>query len=100
MTRPDFDVSLLAGEWREVAGSAATELEDALAAEVSPSHPLHPLEVQATAVRRHLKDVVFWVPPMRQWALVHLTGHREADPRWPSVSLHDDWNNLVADLAP
>jgi hypothetical protein len=98
MDLPNFDVTLLPGEWFEVDGAAARELESELAAEVSPGHRLHAEEVRAVAARRHLKDVVFWVPGMSQRGLVHLTGRPESDARWPSTSLHHGWGEVVADL--
>jgi hypothetical protein len=98
MDLPSFDVTLLPGEWWEVRGAAAVELEDELLAEAGPGHPLQSASVQAVAVRKHLKDVVFWVPAARQWALVHLTGDVDSDPRWPSTFLSAEWDDLVDEL--
>lgn len=98
MDMPDFDVTLLPGGWFEVDGATARELESALAAEVAPGHSLHAEEVRAVAAKRLLKDVVFWVPGMGRWGLVHLTGRPESDARWPSASLHDGWGEVIADL--
>lgn len=96
---PDFDVTVLPGEWRAVSGDSATELEEDLLTQVTVGHPLHDVPVLAVAARRLRKDVVFWVPSTRQWALVHLTGRLEPDPRWPSVALLIDWNDVVAELS-
>jgi hypothetical protein len=98
MDVPDFDVTLLPGEWSEVGSEVARELQDELAAEVSAEHLLHAEEVRAVVVRRHMEDVVFWLPGLGRWGLVHFTGRPEPDARWPSTSLHRDWSEVVADL--
>lgn len=95
---PNFDVTSLPGKWWAVDGDSATSLEQDLRAQVTAGHPLHDVPVMAVAVRRHFKDVVFWVPSTRQWALVHLTGRLEPDPRWPSTALLTDWSDVLADL--
>lgn len=96
---PNFDVTDLPGEWWATSGDSATALEKGLLAQVTAGHPLHGVPVRAVAVRRHLKDVVFWVPSTRQWALVHLTGRLETHPRWPSAALLTDWSDVVAELS-
>lgn len=99
MTVPPFDLARLPGEWWEVESSDAAEIEHALRRELSDGHLLHGVNVRAIAVRRHLKDVVFWLPAVRQWAYVHLTGRGESDPQWPSVFCAPDWDAVVAELA-
>ena len=95
---PEPDVSALPGEWWLVSGEDAAELERQLAREVSQGHPLHGAEVQAVAIKRHRKDVVYWLPSKTQWAFVHLTGRHETDPRWPMVFLASQWEEIVAEL--
>jgi hypothetical protein len=95
---PSHDIAMLPGEWWAVHGTDASELEQELQREAPEGHILHGLRVLAVAVRRHLKDVVFWVPSLEQWALVHLTGHVETDPQWPSTTRTRDWKDLVTEL--
>lgn len=45
-----------------------------------------------------MKDVVFWVPSLEQWALVHLTWHVESNPLWPSAVCLQRWEELVPEL--
>lgn len=98
VTTPSHDIALLPGEWRAVGGVDAFELEQELRREVPEGHVLHGLSVRAVAVRRHLKDVVFWVPSLDQWALVHLTRRVETNPRWPTTACTRNWDDLIAEL--
>ena len=54
--------------------------------------------VTAVAVRRNLKDTVFWLPETSKWAHVHLSQHVETDPRRPSAFVAGDWHALVDEL--
>jgi hypothetical protein len=99
VTVPDHDMALLPGEWRKVQPPEAAELEQELRREVPQGHVLHGVRVHAVAVRRHLKDVVFWVPTSKQWALVHLTGRPEDDPHWPSTFCARRWEDVSAELS-
>ena len=98
VTISSHDIAILPGEWWAVQGTDASELEQELQREAPKGHVLHGLSVQAVGVRRHLKDVVFWVPSLEQWALVHLTRQVETDPRWPSTTCTRNWDDLVAEL--
>jgi hypothetical protein len=99
VTLPHFDLTHLPGEWCEVGSSEATQLEEQLRREVPEGHLLYKVAVRAVAVRRQLKDVVFWLPAVQQWAYVHLTGHTEQDPRWPSAVCTPEWDQVVAQFA-
>ena len=98
VTTPWHDIAGLPGEWWAVQGTDASDLEQELQCEAPEGHVLYGLSVQAVGVRRHLKDAVFWVPSLEQWALVHLTKHVETDPRWPSTTCTRNWDDLVAEL--
>jgi hypothetical protein len=95
---PTPNVPALPAGWRAVTGNDAAELEQELARELSAGHVLHGVEMRAIAVRRHLKDVVYWLPATERWALVHLTGRVEADPRWPSTFQTSEWDALVDEV--
>lgn len=99
VTVPPFDLTRLPGEWWEVEASESVKLEQALRCEVPIGHLLHGVSAQAVAVRRQLKDVVFWLPTVRQWAVVHLTGRAESNPHWPSAFCAPRWDAVVAELA-
>lgn len=95
---PSHDIALLPGEWWAVQGADAAELEQELQREAPEGHVLHGHSVEAAGVRRPLKDVVFWVPSLEQWALVHLTGKVESDPQWPTTTCTPNWDDVVAQL--
>jgi hypothetical protein len=95
---PESDLKALSGDWWPVSGEDATQLEQELARETPEGHALRDVTVQALAVKRQLKDVVFWVPATEQWALVHLTRSVETDPSWPATFLTDDWDQVVAEF--
>jgi hypothetical protein len=94
----EFSLGELPGEW-----FAATDLpnidevERELRAELPPGHVLDGVTFELVAVRRHLKDVVIWLPDSRRWGWTHLTWNSESDPRMPSTGLYDSWEGLVAD---
>ncbi len=96
---PSIDLSSLPGEWWLVKDQEqAAELTREVEREVPPGHDLHGLRVEAVAVKRHLKDVILWLPDSSRWAWVHLTYKMESDPRWPSTVLVSDWPELVEEL--
>ncbi|MFZ2502752.1 MAG: hypothetical protein WAW88_08800 [Nocardioides sp.] len=96
---PVLDLSDLPGEWWTVRGSVdAAELERELARELAVGHVLRGVRVEAVAVKRHLKDVVFWLPESGQWAWVHLTHAVETDPRWPIPIITSNWADLVGEM--
>ncbi len=97
--RPSIDLTLLLGEWWLVRDQdQAAELTREVQRELTPGHVLHGLRIEAVAVKRHLKDVIFWLPDSSQWALVHLTYKVEPDPRWPTAIVASDWLELVDEL--
>jgi hypothetical protein len=99
MAVPRYDVDLLPEEWTEVAGSTdALELERELTHEIPEGHLLSGRTVKAVAVRKHRKDVLYWLPEDQQWAWVHLTWTVERDTRWPVTVVADDWPAIVAEL--
>ncbi len=96
---PSHDLGELPGEWRSVHGTPdGAELEHELARELAPEHVLVDISVQAVAVRRHLNDVIFWLPLTSEWALIHLTYRQETDPRWPLPTVVKGWTDLVDEL--
>lgn len=104
---PEFDLSLLPGVWwdlrdlpEEVAGSevSAEALVAELRREIAAGHRLNGVAVEAIAVRKHLKDTIFWLPTERQWANVHLTWSVETQPQWPRAELHAEWSDVVRDF--
>lgn len=96
---PRFDLNDLPGEWWLVHDtSEADDLAQELAREVPEGHILNRRSVNAVAVRRHLKETLFWLPETSQWALVHLSWRAETDTRWPATVVADDWQALVAEL--
>jgi hypothetical protein len=96
---PPFDLKPLPGEWWEVHGTDdAAGLEREMASELPPDHILAGVSAHAVAVRRHLKEVIFWLPDSSTWARVHLTYHVETDPRWPSSFTARSWDALVEEL--
>lgn len=96
---PAFDLSDLPGDWWTVRGTAdAADLERELAPELAHGHGLEGVRVEAIAVKRHLKDVIFWLPESGEWAFVHLTYRAETDPRWPSTVVGSTWADLVAEM--
>ncbi len=92
------DVTALPGDWWTVTGQDAAGLERQAVREVPQGHRLHGLVLEAVAVKRHLKEVIYWLPSEQAWAWVHLTGHVEVDQRWPSCVVAREWDALVADL--
>jgi hypothetical protein len=97
-TTPESDLEALPGDWWAVSDEEAAALELELAREVPVGHVLRDATAHAVAVRRHMKDVVYWLPGSKKWALVHLTHRAEADPTWPATSLATDWDGVVAEL--
>jgi len=96
---PGFVPGVLPARWWEITDAAeAQELESELERETPVGHPLRDTEVHAVACRRHRKDVVFWLPVLQSWALVHLTWTVETEPHWPRVSLHDSWSEVAEEL--
>ena len=97
---PGFQATDLSDAWTVVWQTTdASEYDDELGREVAKGHILHGLGVQAVAVRRHKKDVIYWVAEKQSWAVVHLTWSEERDPRWPVGDLLQDWPDVVVELA-
>lgn len=98
MTLPEFSADDLPGVWFTASDLPNwAEVEAELHREVAPGHVLHGVRFEIVAVRRHLKDVVGWLPESRQWGWTHLTWHEDVDPRRPATDLYDSWAALVAD---
>ena len=94
----DMDLSRLSELWQDVRGSAeGAELEAELTREVSVAHPLEHVGLQAVAVRRLRKEVIYALPDGR-WAWVHLTWTKENDPRWPSTVIVPSWDALLVEI--
>ena len=94
----DMDLSRLSELWQDVRGSAeGAELEAELTREVSAAHPLEHVGLQAVAVRRLRKEVIYALPDGR-WAWVHLTWTKENDPRWPSTVIVPSWDALLVEI--
>jgi len=82
--------------------SRAEQLSAELKAEVSLGHPLYGLDAKAVASRIDRDDVLFELEGAPNYlAVVHLTWHREEDPRWPSVQFFKDWEHWAnEDMVP
>jgi hypothetical protein len=77
----------------------AQRLEEELASELGPRHPLKGRDMRAVAVRQDCDDVLFVsVDEPKFVAVVHLTyaNRPEADPRWPEASV-DTQNRPLMD---
>ena len=97
---PGIQATDLSDAWTVVwQTSEASEYDDELGREVTKGHILHGVGVQAVAVRRHGKEVIYWVAEKQSWAVVHLTWSEERDPRWPIVDLLQEWQDVVVELA-
>lgn len=93
------DLGRLPGDWTPIGvWASAAEITAELRRELPTGHLLAGRAVLPVAVRRHLKDVVLWLPDDGQWALVHLTGQPETDPRFPGTTLAAGWDEVVAAL--
>ncbi|MBI2393248.1 MAG: hypothetical protein HYV09_26925 [Deltaproteobacteria bacterium] len=68
--------------WRAVTGSEAAKLEQQLAREATPGHPLHGRVFRAVARRLDRDDVAFEIMP-GGLCVVHLTWAQPTDARWP-----------------
>jgi hypothetical protein len=99
MPVPPFHVDQLPDDWSEVDAMRDGDLEVELVREVRAGHTLHGHRATAVAVRRHRKDVIYWLPDVRLWALVHLTWTAEIDPRWPSTVTAAEWESIVAEVS-
>jgi len=96
---PSVDPGSLPGEWWLVQDERqSADLTRELHREKPPGHVLHGVRAEPVAVKRHLKDVIFWLPDSKQWASVNLTYQDESDPRWPSATLTRRWTELVQEL--
>jgi len=96
---PQVQLDRLPGDWWNVGGtSQADDLKAELQRELPERHVLSGVTVEAIAVRRHPKDVLFWLPQEREWAWVHLTYRSEKDPRWPSTFIAADIQSVIAEL--
>ncbi len=96
---PAFQLSDLPGEWWLVSGTAdGAELKNELVRELADGHVLRGTQVEAVAVKRHLKEVVYWLPESGQWAWVHLTYAVETDPRWPSAVIASNLAEIVEEM--
>ncbi len=96
----DFGPEALSAEWFIVIDTPERfEFEQELALETASGHPLHGVDVEVVAFRRHKKEIIGWVPSAQSWACVHLTWHAEINPNHPSTTLFDDWPEVLAELA-
>lgn len=98
MNVPPFDLSLLHNDWSEVDAMQDADLEAELVREVPEKHVLRGRQATAIAVRRHRKDVIYWLPDDRIWAWVHLTWTTETDPKWPRTVTAAEWESLAAEV--
>jgi hypothetical protein len=97
---PGFQPTDLSDAWTVVwQTSEAREYDEELGREVTKGHILHGLEVQAVAIRRHGKEVIYWVVEKQSWAVVHLTWSEERDLRWPTADLLREWPDVMVELA-
>ena len=97
---PAFRPEDLSEAWQDVRGTATGErLRVELEREVPVGHVLRGARVVPVAVRRHLKDTIYWLPDEAAWAVVHLTWAVETDPRWPAAVRLERWSDVVVEVA-
>ncbi len=66
--------------------------------DLPPSHPFYGAGLKAVAERSDRDDVLFEIEGGQETlAVVHLTWHKETDPRWPSTRLFDSWEQWTQD---
>lgn len=120
----DYDPQLLSSAWRDVQGTdEGGHLTRELEREVSPAHVLEGAEFTAMAVRGYVADprldlssgaiemasaftgqqpkqVIYWVPSLDRWAVVHLTWATETEshPDSPSTVLARHWTAVIDEL--
>jgi hypothetical protein len=96
----DLDLSLLSNLWWSVVGTEeASSLEVELRREAVAGHRLFDVDVVAVACRKLMKEVVYWLPGERLWAVVHLTWSIERGARWPTTETVGTWAEVVAVLS-
>ena len=95
----DYDPDRLSEAWTEVDASLAVELETELRREMTDGHLLAGNELSALSVRKLGKEVIFWLPERREWAVVHLTWTVESDDQWPTAELCSTWDDVIDFLA-
>jgi hypothetical protein len=75
-------------DWLEPWSFSVSGLEQELARELSPGHPLYRVKALAIGRRKDNDDVLFFLPdhdpPL---AVVHLTWRHEDNPEWPQTEL-------------
>jgi hypothetical protein len=97
---PGFRRADLSSEWTVIKGSPQAEgLVAELYREMPSSHPLRGVAVEAIAIRRHLKEIVLFLPEDETWAVVHLTWHVEDNPTFPFTVRAPTWDSVIAELA-
>jgi hypothetical protein len=120
----DYDLRSLSEAWFEVHGTdEGARLTAELKREVSQAHVLKGTDAAAVVVRRFTADssldlppevvqvasaysvgkpklVVYWVPSLDRWAVVHLTWAcaTETHPDAPSTELATGWNAVTEDV--
>ena len=74
----------------------AKDLVEELQDEMPPQHILYGVPVIGLARRIDCDDVLFMSSdPSKPLALVHLTWHRETDPKWPSTTIYQSWQEWI-----
>ena len=94
----EHDLGDLSERWMRVEPDREDEYRSELRRECPAGHLLHDVDVEPLAIRRLLKEIVYWVPDRRLWAWVHLTWTVESDPRLPRTELFAEWGALVQAL--
>ena len=83
--------------WEEIPDSSegrkrADRLLSELKREIPSNHLLGGLSLTAIATRRDQDDVLFEIAGTEEkLAVVHLTGRKETDPRWPRTQFFTSW---------
>ena len=75
------------------------ELEQELRREAPDGHVLRGREVRAIAMRKLMKEVLYWLPAEERWAVVHLTWYAETNPSFPTTVMCNSWHEVLAELA-
>lgn len=91
--------STLPPGWLATTGDEAVALLAELKRELSSTHPLHGLDIEATARASYSDDVLFKRLDMQDaWYVVHLTWERdrETTPSFPTVDYEGSFVDFVS----
>ena len=83
--------------WIALDNEGNSQLNDEIASEAVPGHPLYGEPFRSVARGIGSDDVIVELSPKiaGAWAIVHPTYQVETDPRWPSIDRYDTWEQMV-----